>query len=377
MAPEIDATLQAFADCCSWINQTVNPKTTGRLAIHKEVYHPAKATFGLPANLVCQAIARVSSNRKTAKLKDRPVKGFKPTSASYDARVFSFDEGTETVRLTLLNSRRTFKLLIGGYQKHLLTGVNPTSATLIKRQDGEYYIQIQVKPLPPETTPTKKFLGVDLGRTDIAHTSTGDNWDGEHINRIRNDYALLRQDLQKKASEGTRSTRRRARRLLKRLSGKEKRFQTWLNHTISYRIVNSSLKQGFGIAIEDLEGIRERTNTEPKNKIERRRANSWAFYQMRIFLTYKALKFGVKLVTVPPQYTSQTCHHCLHIHPEQGKSYRSGKKFKCEHCGWHGDADFNGANVISLLGAAVNQPGGPWLSCAVGWIGCTSSTEFV
>lgn len=199
VAPEIDATLQAFADCCNWINQTVNPKTTGRLAIHKEVYHPAKATFGLPANLVCQAIARVSSNRKTAKLKDRPVKGFKPTSASYDARVFTFEEETETVRLTLLNTRRSFNLLIGGYQKHLLKGEKPISATLIKRQDGEYYIQIQVKPLPPETTPSDKFLGVDLGRKDIAHTSTGDNWDGEHINRIRDRYTLLRQNIQKKA----------------------------------------------------------------------------------------------------------------------------------------------------------------------------------
>ena len=225
LAPEIDATLQAFAECCNWINQTVDPKTTGRLAIHKEVYHPAKATFGLPANLVCQAIARVSSNRKTAKQRDRPVKKFNATSASYDARVFTFDERTETVRLTWLKCRHTFKLLIGNYQSHLLSGEKPTSATLIKRQDGNYYIQIQVKPKPPETTRTEKVLGVDLGRRDIAHTSLGDNWDGEHINRVRDHYAKLRQDLQKKTSEGTRSTRRRARRLLKRLSGKERKFQ--------------------------------------------------------------------------------------------------------------------------------------------------------
>ncbi|MFS8876296.1 transposase, partial [Synechococcus sp. R5-13] len=64
------------------------------------------------------------------------------------------------------------------------------------------------------------------------------------------------------------------------------------------------------------------------------------------------------MVTVPPAHTSQTCHKCLPIHPDSGKSYRDGKGFKCGHCGWEGDADFNGANVIALLGAAVNQPRG-------------------
>jgi hypothetical protein len=56
-------------------------------------------------------------------------------------------------------------------------------------------------------------------------------------------------------------------------------------------------------------------------------------------------------------------HKCLHIHPEKGKSYRNGKTFNCGHCNWKGDADFNGANVIRLLGLSVNQPRGSYLSC--------------
>jgi hypothetical protein len=52
LAGEIDATLQGFADCCNWINSKVEPKVTGRLAIHKETYHLAKQLFGLPANLI-------------------------------------------------------------------------------------------------------------------------------------------------------------------------------------------------------------------------------------------------------------------------------------------------------------------------------------
>ncbi|MGY2765570.1 zinc ribbon domain-containing protein, partial [Thermostichus sp. MS-CIW-26] len=119
------------------------------------------------------------------------------------------------------------------------------------------------------------------------------------------------------------------------------------------------------IALEDLTGIRERINQQPRSKAERRRANSWAFYQLRQFLEYKTLRAGVALILVPPAYTSQTCHRCLHIHPDPAQSYRSGKKFKCGHCGWEGDADLNGANVIALLGAAVNQPGGPGLFCSL------------
>jgi IS605 OrfB family transposase len=183
------------------------------------------------------------------------------------------------------------------------------------------------------------------------------------LNRVRDHYSKLRAALQRKASKGTRSSRRRCRELLQRLSGKERRFQAWVNHRISKAIVSRAKATNSAIALEDLTGIRERVNQQPHSKTERRRANSWAFYQLRQFLEYKARVAGVSLILVPPAYTSQTCHRCLHIHPDPAQSYRSGKKFKCGHCGWEGDADLNGANVIALLGAAVNQPRGSWLAC--------------
>ncbi|MFP5273251.1 zinc ribbon domain-containing protein [Coleofasciculus sp.] len=106
-------------------------------------------------------------------------------------------------------------------------------------------------------------------------------------------------------------------------------------------------------------------NQQPRSKIERRRSNSWTFYQFRQFMTYKAVKFGVNLVFVNPRYTSQTCYKCLHIHPVRGKSYRSGKRFSCGHCGWIGDADENGAKNISVLGLLLDQPGGSGLACSL------------
>lgn len=360
---KIETTLQAFADACNYINEVVEPKITHNVTIQNQVYGGVRERFGLSSNLAVRAINRVSSNRKTAKRMGKPVKKFLPTSADYDARIFSFREKDWSVSLTLVGGRERFLVDVGSYQKGKLSGFIPTSATLVKYQNGSYSVNIQVKNDAPNPQKSQGVVGVDLGRRDVAVTSEGESFSGEQITRVRDKYSRVRSSLQKKASEGTRSTRRRARRILKRLSGRERRFQSWVNHNVSKHIVGKAKESGYAIAIEDLTGIRERTNAAPRNKTERRRSNSWAFFQLRTFLDYKALGAGVEVVKVNPAYTSQTCHKCLHIHPAKGKSYRSGKTFNCRHCNWKGDADFNGANVIKLLGASVNSPGGSYLSC--------------
>jgi transposase len=52
--------------------------------------------------------------------------------------------------------------------------------------------------------------------------------------------------------------------------------------------------------------------------------------------------------------TACTCH------PVKGKSYRSGKTFSCGHCGWHGDADFNGA-TSAIRSVETEKSGDDWL----------------
>jgi putative transposase len=386
-AAKLDATMDAFVQALNWVNQNTPEKVVNAVKLQSLCYYQIRARFGLSSNLARttsrlrdqQVCRRLAGARKVARQKNRPVKAFKRGFATYDARIFSFREKDWTVSLTTVGGRERFELAIGRYQREQLAGSNPKSATLVKRKDGSYSIQIcvETEPCPPQGT--DRVLGVDLGRTDIAHTSEGDNWNGQQLNKVRDHHSRLRAVLQRKASRGTRSSRRRYRELLQRLSGKERRFQsrqrcvakTWVNHRISKAIVSRAKATNSALALEDLTGIRtpsrwrdrERVNQQPRSKTERRRANSWAFYQLRQFLEYKALRAGVALILVPPAYTSQTCHRCLHIHPDPAQSYRSGKQFKCGHCGWEGDADLNGANVIALLGAAVNQPRGSWLAC--------------
>jgi IS605 OrfB family transposase len=360
---QIDATLQAFADACSYANEIVVAKTTSRTTIQSLVYQDLRSRFGLSANLAVRVCARVGANRKTAKLKNKPVRAFKATSADYDARIFDFREKDWTVSLTLMNGRHHIKMDVGQYQVGQLTGRKPTSAQLCKHRDGRYYIHIQTKDTPPDPLKASNVIGVDFGRTDLAVTSEGQKWSGKETTSTRDRFARTRQSLQAKASKGTRSTRRRCRNILKRLSGRERRFQADQNHVISKQIIKRAVETKSIVAIEDLTGIRDRTNQQPRNKTEQRRSNSWAFYQLRQFLEYKGIKNGVEVIAVNPRYTSQMCHKCHHMHPVSGQSYRNGKAFKCGYCGWSGDADLNGAINISIIGAAVSTPRGSALSC--------------
>ena len=349
-----------FASCCEFINSSVKPTLTNRNSIQAVIYNDAKDKFNLVSNHVIRACARVGANRLTAKHKGRKVKGFKPTSFDCDKDTFNFREKDWSVSLSTVRGRERIPLNASNYHRGKLAGQKPTSAQVCLHSCGNFYVHIQLKSESPDVAKSTIVIGVDFGRREIAKTSTEWGWDGKQIQQLRDKFARTRASLQKKASQGTRSTRRRCRQILQRLSGRERRFQSWLNHNISKSIITEAKENNCTVAIEDLTGIRERTNQQPRSKTERRRSNSWAFHQLRAFLEYKGIKEGVKVIAVPPAYTSQTCNCCLYI------GMRTEKKFKCSNsiCGWVGDADTNGSLVIALLGETyVNSPRGPWLSC--------------
>ena len=351
--PKIDETLRGFADACNQILEVAKRENCwNTTSLHHKVYQPVRAATGLKANHVCQAIRRVIGNAKAVK----QIHKFRSTSISLDVRTFRYMETEQVVGVTLKCGRVDFKLSIGGYQIALLRGQTMTSATLKKSRQGDYYINFVVEIDTPPTGKTPKVIGVDLGRRDIATTSRGKSWDGSQIQSVRNRFSKVRANVQ---SKRTRS----ARRLMRRLSGRERRFQEWVNHNISKQLVQEAKQSSSALAFEDLTGIRESLNTKSRNKTERRRTNNWAFYQLIVFVGYKAAIAGVPVVFVPPAYTSQTCSRCRHVHPEKGKSYRNGKKFKCGHCGLEHDADINAAINIADLGGAVSLPESPGIAC--------------
>ncbi len=367
---EIDITLHGFADACNQIYEVAKRDNCWNTTkLHHKVYKPVKESTGLKANHVCQAIRRVIGNAKAVK----QVHKFRPTSLSLDVRTFKYVEDLQSVGITLICGRKKFKLSIGNYQRALLKGQSPKAATLNKTKRGDYYINICVD-LPTEPTgktPSlgarsqseeasegshRKVIGVDLGRRDIATTSTGKSWNGDKIQATRDRYSKVRAGIQ---SKRTRSSRR----LMRRLCGREARFQKWLNHNISKQLVQEAKNNRAALAFEDLTNIRQSLNQKRRSKAERRRTNHWAFYQLRMFVDYKARIAGIPIVFVPPAYTSQTCSRCHHVHPTKGKSYRRGKKYRCGNCGFEHDADINAALNIAALGLSVIQPESLKISC--------------
>jgi IS605 OrfB family transposase len=334
----LDAPLVAFADACNHIADVARREhTTNKVQVQNACYREVRDRFGLSANLAIRAIARVCAALKvTAKAHST----FTPTSIDYDQRIFSFREWDWTISLTLVRGRKRFDTVLGAYQKGRLKGQAPTSATLVKRRDGTFFVHIQVKGSAPRCDRTLGVLGVDLGRRRVAVDSHGTVHEGEAVQSLRSHYLKIRRSLQAKGTRG-------ATRLLKRLSGNERRPMRAINHVISKKIVEDASASGKAIALEDLTGIRQRAKVR---KGQRSQHHSWSFYQLRQFLQYKAQDAGIAVVFVNPAYTSKTCHRC------GTRGHRSRLKFVCPRCGYVGDADVNAALNIATAGALVTAP---------------------
>jgi len=254
--------------------------------------------------------------------------------------------------LTLLHKREKFRLKIGDYQRKALAEQKPTSAQLVKKPSG-YYLHIQIKEESEPTSAPSGMLGVDLGIRSIASLSDGTQFSGRDLNTYRLRRHKVRKSLQSKVHKGKPTTRKNARKALKRLGGKEQRTVKNINpggepHTVSYRIVAKANHQA--IALEDLTGIRQSINKRLR-KSQKGLHNRWSFYQLRQFVEYKAQAKGVQVIFVRPAYTSKTCSQCYHM------GNRVGEKFTCRNCGLVANSDQNGAiNIAAVGGAIVGRP---------------------
>jgi len=193
----------------------------------------------------------------------------------------------------------------------------------------------------PLLTETDEMLGVDLGIVQLATDSTGESFSGAKVHDVRMRYHTRRHVLQ---TIGTRSAKRR----LRKMSGREKRFQSNTNHVISKALVRKAVVSRKALALENLIGIRARTTVQRKHRYER---HCWAFYQLRMYIAYKAAWGSVEVRFVNPAYTSRTCSLCGHCEKANRQSQAS---FKCKQCGFCLHADYNAA--INISRASVKVP---------------------
>ena len=245
------------------------------MQVQHACYAEVRARFGLSANLVIRAITRVCTALTV------PTKrhvAFAPTSVDYDARICSFRAWDWTLSLPLLHTRARFGPILGDYHKARLQGQKPTSATLVKRRDGTFFVHVQLQSRAPSPYIPTATLGVDLGIRRVAVDSDTQPYEAMEVKRLRAYYPKERRSLQR---QGTQKTTR----LLQRLSGRERRHIRTMNHTIAKHLVEKARATQRRIALEDLTGIRQRTQVRKPQRYHRQ---SWAFYQLRQFVAYKA-----------------------------------------------------------------------------------------
>ena len=351
-----DAVLQEtqkhFNEAASWIASVCwDERITNTNTAHHRVYGETRSRFGLGAQLAVCARAKAVEAVKAARTQEKERKPYqKPItcpqfgprgSVRYDARTYRL-MSLDRVSLNTLQGRVICRLILGKRQHDML--IDPAwtngSADLVWRK-GTYYLHITQSADRPQVAETDAAIGIDLGIVNLATDSEGQTFTGAKVHEVRQRYHQRRQELQR---VGTRSAKRR----LKKLSGREKRFQKDINHKISKTLVRKAVVSRKALALEDLTGIRERTTVRRENRYER---HSWAFYQLRMYIAYKAAWASVDVRFVDPRNTSRTCSECGHCTKANRPSQAS---FQCKQCGFCCNADLNAA--INISRADVKRP---------------------
>jgi len=332
-------TLRVFNEACNDIAKVARANgTTSKFDLQKLVYHRVKSQYSLTAQAVIRAIAKVMEAYKRDRTK---LCKFKPYSAMvYDQRILRF-KGLDTVNFWVLGGRQDFAIILGGYQKARMDRVKG-QADLIYVNKEFYLVAVVESPTKPPIE-TDDFLGVDLGIYNLAADSSGERFSGKKVEAVRRSYQRRRSSLQKR---GTKSAKRR----LKNISGKERRFKKDVNHRISKKIVEKAKGTSSAIVLEDLKGIKERSKR--LGKFLRSLIGVWAFDELRRFIEYKAELEGVEVITIDPRDTSRECSVCGHTSKENRKTQNL---FKCVSCGHVENADLNAARVIRKR-AFVKKP---------------------
>lgn len=380
----------AYRDAMNYASQTAFDldKTSNANTIQKAIYQNLREDFGLPAQSACSVCRYVGATYKTlwslakanAKAnKQRIAEGKKPRifkglnkPARFSSRTTSYQYGKDysfkidqQVSILTLQGRVVIPYL--GYNKHIAyirDGAQIGAAKLwYDKPTKTYYllVSIEIDVADPSPEDHKSVVGVDLGTrylaaaTDMKDKTTFVS--GKKASHVSYRYQKTRKRLKRK---GTRSA---TRRLIERAK-RERRHKRDINHKIACQVLAKYPNSVIGV--EDLKGVRERTNCRRSKKASKkqRKANhkqsKWSFAEVQSILDYKAVLNGSLVIKVDADYTSQACPVCGYA----SKSNRPNKGllFRCVTCGFELHADLVGARNIALRALLIRQD---WMSTGI------------
>lgn len=340
-------TLEQYKHCVDKVFEYgfKNRSTAGQ-ALHNATYRELRNEYpSLPSALVCCARVKATEALKTIKSQtkgkwntEQPKAGRHPT-IRYNATCCAI--GKDTFAVTTTHGRIKLGIVNNPFVKEDVEQFNTTCELAYRR--GNWYLTVFIETRCEDPIPTKDILGIDRGVNNIAVCSNNQFFNSKHLKNVKGKYHHLRKKLQGK---GTRS----AKRLLKKLSGKENRFVKDCNHCISKQIVALPFDT---FVLEDLDIHAKKGKGRKFNTL----LSGWSWFKLEQFLTYKALLKGKKVEYVDARYTSQKCSVCGYVYRGNRKT-QSG--FCCRKCGFQINADLNASrnirnNYIAMLGNASHS----------------------
>ncbi len=315
------------------------------LKLEKLLYDELRADFGLKSQMAQSVIKTVVAKYKAERSNGHPwclVRFKRPELDLVFGRDWSFRQGFVSVN-TL--SGRIIVAYSADIEGFVAEGAFGTAKLLYKK--GKFRLHVPVTTEVEESEVINRVVGVDMGVNFTAVAYDGEKtlfFDGRQIKNKRGSFVRTRKELQRK---GTPSARRR----LKAIGQRERRYMADVNHKVSKALVEFS-GSGSLIVVEDLTGVRNATD---RVRVKNRYVSvSWAFYQLRKHIEYKAVRAGVVVAACDPRHTSQTCPKCGHVC--RGNRDKKNHVFKCKRCGYSSNDDR--AAAMNLRDKGIKYLGG-------------------
>lgn len=331
-------TVRAYVSACNFVSDYVfQTHDLGQASLNRSLYYKLREQFGLKAQMAQSVLKSVIAAYRTVLTNQkewiRPV--FKKEycdlvwNRDYSLKPDVFSVNTLEGRVPLFYANHGMKQYFDGTWQF--------GTAKLRMKHGKWYLHISVSKDLPELQDTDvcNVAGVDLGVNFLAvsYDSSGKSrfFSGREVKHKRAKYKAVRKELQERKTAS-------ARRRLKAIGQRENRWMSDVNHQVSKALV-ASAPAGTLFVLEDLTGVRQAT--EKVNLEHRYEIVSWAFYDLRQKIEYKARLNGSKVITVSPKYTSQTCPKCGHT--EKGNRNKKLHAFVCKNCGYRSNDDRIGA----------------------------------
>ena len=225
----------------------------------------------------------------------------------------------------------------------------------VSHANGKWFVSIQTEHEVELPVPQGSAVGIDLGLARFATLSDGSHI--EPINSFKRHQARLaryQRAMSRKVKFSSNWNKAKAR--VQRMQARIRNTRHDFLHKASSRISRNHAM----IAIEDLQVRNMSRSVAGTHHAPERIAKAKSclnrsildqgWYEFRRQLEYKVAWRGGLVVAVPPQYTSQTCPCCGHA---SANNRLAQAEFKCEECGFEGNADWIAAINILARGHRV------------------------